>query len=606
MKPEVHMGAKIRSILEKPYFPIVAAIIGVALLLPSLDEGLFWDDLYHKSVLTGQNTFAEKKVASFSAMFSFLSGKPEQVKTYIDMGFIPWWTDDGLKINFWRPVTELTHILDYKLWPETPWMMHLQNLLWLCLILIVMSILYKRINGNGWVAGFAILLFALHSSNTIPISWLASRNSALATFFGFCTILTHDYRYKNNWKSGVIIAPILLGLSLLSAESGVSTCAFLFSYIVFIEKNNFKDKIISLLPYTLVVILWWTFYNLFDYGAVGSGFYINPGETPFKFMKVAFQRWPLLFLAQFLGPSSGVLITFSEFVAKRIIIFGYLFIPFFIYLIYPVLKTDRKARFWILGFALSILPLCSSNFDARHLVLSSIGGLGVISLFFQYRLEQPELFSKIFGLKIVSLVFIVFFILNNIVFSPLVKLRMSEPKAFTEPVIDAQVNNRHLTVKKHNQILIAINQPGSLFSFPYIIALQKFSKKEYSAKYFRILANTISDLTIKRTDDRTLEIFAGKGYYSSKGLDLLLGSNPLKIGQEITLTDLTIKILSVIKNGIPQNVKFTFEKPLEDSDYKFVCWRNMEYEQYKLPEIGETDFLPEFNMAEIYKNKMAK
>jgi len=252
------MGAKIKLILEKPYFPIVAAFIGVALLLPSLDEGLFWDDLYHKAVLTGQKIVidTEKRTASLTSMFSIISGKPEEVETGKDMGFfLPWWTYDGLKMNFWRPVTELTHILDYKLWPETPWMMHLHSLLWYFLTLIVVSILYKRINGNGWVAGFAILLFALDSSHGLPVSWIANRNSVLATFFGFCTILSHDYRYKNNWNPGFIVTPILLGFSLLSTELGVTTCAFLFSYIVFIEKNNLKEKIKSLLPYTLVAIL---------------------------------------------------------------------------------------------------------------------------------------------------------------------------------------------------------------------------------------------------------------------------------------------------------------------------------------------------------------
>lgn len=595
------MGAKIRSILEKSYFPIVAAIIGVALLLPSLDEGLFWDDLFHKAVLTGQQTFMvkEKKAASFTAMFSFISGKPEQVEAVKDMGVFPWWTYDELKITFWRPVTELTHILDYKLWPKTPWMMHLQNLLWLFLILIVVSILYKRINGNGWVAGFAILLFALDNSHGLPVSWIANRNSALATFFGFCTILSHDYRYKNNWKPGVIIAPILLGFSLLSAELGVSTCAFLFSYIVFIEKNNLKEKIISLLPYALVVILWRMFYNLFDYGVVGSGYYIDPVATPFNFIKAVFERWPLLFLAQFFGPSSSMF--FSESIVKKII-FAYLFIPFFLYLIYPVLKTDRNARFWILGFALSILPLCTSYPDNsnRILFLVSIGGFGVISLFFQYRLEQPELFSKNFGIKIISGSFIVFFILVHIVLSPFVKLKMSEVNDVLEPIIEAQVNNEHLTVKKDNQILIFINPAGNYLFLERIIQ-QKFSKEEFNSKYYRGLTGGWSDLTIKRTDDRTLEIFAEKGYFSSKGPDTLFRDNPMKIGQEVALTGLTVKILSLTKNGIPQNVKFTFEKPLEDPDYKFVCWKNMEYQPYKLPEIGETDFLPKFKMSELFK-----
>jgi hypothetical protein len=98
-----------------------------------------------------------------------------------------------------------------------------------------------------------------------------------------------------------------------------------------------------------------------------------------------------------------------------------------------------------------------------------------------------------------------------------------------------------------------------------------------------------------------LEIFAEKGYFSSKDIDTMYRNIPMKIGQEVTLTGLTVKILSLTKNGIPQNVKFTFEKSLEDSDYKFVYWKNMGYEPYEVPEIGETDFLPKFNVAALFK-----
>jgi hypothetical protein len=96
-----------------------------------------------------------------------------------------------------------------------------------------------------------------------------------------------------------------------------------------------------------------------------------------------------------------------------------------------------------------------------------------------------------------------------------------------------------------------------------------------------------------------LEIFAEKGYFSL--IDTLFRDSPMKIGQEVILTGLTVKILSLTNKGFPQNVKFTFEKPLEDSDYKFVCWKNMGYEPYVLPEIGETGFLPKFNMSELFK-----
>lgn len=33
----------------------------------------------------------------------------------MDMGGLPWWTVEGLKISFWRPFSSLTHYRDYLL-----------------------------------------------------------------------------------------------------------------------------------------------------------------------------------------------------------------------------------------------------------------------------------------------------------------------------------------------------------------------------------------------------------------------------------------------------------------------------------------------------------
>ena len=49
----------------------------------------------------------------------------------VDLGAMPWWVHPEIKISFFRPLTGLTHWFDYEFYPETPFLMHLQNLIWL-------------------------------------------------------------------------------------------------------------------------------------------------------------------------------------------------------------------------------------------------------------------------------------------------------------------------------------------------------------------------------------------------------------------------------------------------------------------------------------------
>ena len=44
----------------------------------------------------------------------------EQARAYMDAGMTGWWTDPNLVMAYFRPVTVLTHVVDYALWPDSP------------------------------------------------------------------------------------------------------------------------------------------------------------------------------------------------------------------------------------------------------------------------------------------------------------------------------------------------------------------------------------------------------------------------------------------------------------------------------------------------------
>jgi hypothetical protein len=132
----------------------------------------------------------------------------------------------------------------------------------------------------------------------------------------------------------------------------------------------------------------------------------------------------------------------------------------------------------------------------------------------------------------------------------------------------------------------------------------------------RVLASSTSAIELRRSDDRTLILKPELGFYPSprryspdglgqpaplvhgaymfQALDNLVRDNahPYSVGDKIEITDLTIEILKMNDEGKPAEVSFQFARPLEDSSFVWLGWKNWEYVPFKLPAVGETITLP--------------
>jgi len=89
----------------------------------------------------------------------FFNRNPQDMTLEKNYGMLPWWTPDDMKLGLWRPLTAFTHWLDYRLFPDSPMLMHAHNIAWFAAIVFLVTIIYRKLMGAGWVAGFAALLF---------------------------------------------------------------------------------------------------------------------------------------------------------------------------------------------------------------------------------------------------------------------------------------------------------------------------------------------------------------------------------------------------------------------------------------------------------------
>ena len=160
------MGERIVKWLSGRYLPIWVAGIGALLVLPSLGGGLILDDYHHYLVMRDPENLVQC-IRSRMDLFRFVDA-PEQIDQMVDVGLFPWWTGRDSKAAFWRPLSSLTHLLDYTLWPNSPPLMHLQSVLWYAALCASAALLYRGIFPVRWVAGLAAVLFAIDATHATP------------------------------------------------------------------------------------------------------------------------------------------------------------------------------------------------------------------------------------------------------------------------------------------------------------------------------------------------------------------------------------------------------------------------------------------------------
>ena len=323
----------------------MAALVGVALALPALRAGWFLDDHYHWLAMAGSRMLPEVFLSPMD-MFGFFDGDPERTRRGMDLGLAPWWTDPDIHAAFWRPMTVLTHWVDYELWPDAPGLSHAHSLAWFGALIGVVALLYRRLMGATWVAGLAALLWAIDDAHSAPAAWLANRNGLPAAFFGICALLAHHRWRRERRGSQACIAGGLLALSLLSGEAGIATCAYLAAYAAFLDRATWRRRVASLVPYLCIVLAWRVAWSGLGYGVSHLGLYVDPLGEPGRFLGAAIWRGPVLLLGQWALPPADVASLLSEQGRWLLALAGMIFLVVLTAMFFPLLRRDRTARFW--------------------------------------------------------------------------------------------------------------------------------------------------------------------------------------------------------------------------------------------------------------------
>ena len=602
-----------KGLLRHRHLPLVLSAAAVIMMLPALKMGLVMDDLgqripqlkpsqippgLYKTGLVPDDT------GKLSTVLFETFGFPRDrklAKIARDYGITPWWLSAEAKCALWRPFTAFTHWLDYRLFPDSPALMHAHNIVWFAAVVFLAAVIYRRIIGLTGIAALAALMFVLDANFYFPVMFVANRGFIIALCLGLLCFLMHHKWRSTGSTFAAILSLIFLSLSLLSNEAGVSTFAFILAYALVLDKALWSGRLLSLLPAILTIIVWRIVYQSLGYGVSGIGqAYLDPGHEPLKFLYHLPGYGIAVIAGQLSAVPPDVFLGVSSRYATVILIFYIGSAVAAIAVFLPVIIKDTMARFWFASMVFAAVPIVAAP-SGKNFGFVAIGAFGFIAVFAgdliknQTWLPAPRFYRCLAW--ILCIILLVAHIpsaaLSRFAASraaPVILHTAANPGGFN----DVQLSN--------NSEVVIVNTPCQL----------SVCAMPYNAAYYgrpipqsiHALACAYTALEITRTDDKTLVVKSKESNiftsnqssplhfsHAFANMDsLFFAPKMFEKNRRFVLEGMTVEILALDDNHLPKELAFTFDVPLEDKDFCWLRfdWKTFTYEPFTLPAPGQT------------------
>lgn len=569
-------------------FPWRLVGVGALLCLPAPWVGLQLDDFPQRMIMLGK---ASADLPPLE-VFSTLDGSPERSARFVEEGFLPWWTPAEARFRFLRPLAAASMWLDYQLWPASPWLMHVVSLGWYALLVLVAAVAYRRFLGAGWVAGLAALLFAVDDAHGTVVGWLANRNALLASTAALAALVTYDRARRDGSRWAAVLTPFLVLAALLSGEIGLGVVAYLGAYALFFEQGKFRARLAALLPSALAVLAWLAVYIAGGYGVSGSGFYLDPLSRPLAFLAALATRIPLLLFGQFSPVPVDAVAVVPPAQALGLTVLALAALVPGILLFAPLLRLDRRARFFAAGMIAAAVPVAATLPASRLLFLAGFGGMGLTAQLLAGFWDREEWLPASNVWRRFASVAVVLLILTHLVLAPLLlPLTTFSMRSYGDASI-AAIGALPVEVVDPARDLILLNAPDSLTYTSYANAIRDAAGLPLAKRVLGLTGGPTA-LEVRRRAEKELEIFAADGLLNGPIGKLFRPlDQPFVQGEVRELSLFRVEVLTGGTATGPVRLLFTFRKPLEDPTLAFAAYEGTGFRPFTPPSVGETMTLP--------------
>lgn len=589
------------SALARPRASALIVLLATVLPLPALFVGWESDDFVHKLVLQYPDkagALGLPNTPTPGGMFHNLDGGQGMVQRAVDQGLLPWWTHPEVKASFLRPLTFATHWLDYRLWPESPLLMHAHSLGWYVLLVVAVVRFFRRCSGGMAWGTLAALLYAIDDTHATPIGWIANRNAVLATFFGVLSL--HAYiggctsgpseggrstdRSTSVWRPASWTALWLL-MALLCGEVGAATWAYLLAGVLLLDRRPWSRRMAALLPAVLVSGIWLIAWKTGGYGTHAVGMYTDPFAQPFTFLQEVAMRLPVLLLAALALPPADTFLVLPPAGNLAYSAVAAILIVGFAAWTGQRLWQDRMSRFFIVGALVSALPPCAVTPSDRSLMFVGLGVMGLVTRIIHLVAAGEWDVRHGAGIRRLAAFLLFFHLVAAGIALPFRAYIPLGPRWLTQQFdvpLDLVPHDAGVTV-------VVVNN-ASAFNVGHLP--MRVALKGGSPPRMRVLAPSLSGVRLERLDEHTLQV-SPYGPFLYPPIDRVFRGEdvPLRTGETVSLKGMTV-LVDEVTGYAAASYRVRFDVPLEDSSLVWIRWENGTFARTQPPVAGQPVTLP--------------
>ena len=142
--------------------------------------------------------------------------------------------------RFYRPLPNITFLIDRSLWGQNASGYHLFNILFHTLSTITVFYIARNLFGSFYAGAAATLLFAVHPIHTEMVAWINGRNNTISGFFYLLTFYYYIRFRRLGTKSALTASLIAFSCSLLSKEYALTFPMIILLYEISYTENRVK------------------------------------------------------------------------------------------------------------------------------------------------------------------------------------------------------------------------------------------------------------------------------------------------------------------------------------------------------------------------------
>jgi hypothetical protein len=582
--PERAGGTYPVGVLRFPRVYFLVALLAVVLPAPSLFADFYCDDTAFVLRLDGV-AFTPNE-GPFS-LYDFASGAADQRARLVDSGALPWWTEDGLRLAFCRPLSSALLWVDHAIGGRHPLVYHLHSIAWYVLAVLAAAHLFRRLLRER-EAALASLLFAVSSAHWMLAAWPSARHVAVSGVFALAAIGLHvDARERR----GALLSLPALGcaaVALAGGETALGAFAYVFAYEALGAVQPFARRARALAPWAVLFLAYAVLYRAAGFGVRASALYVDPVGDPAGYLAALPGRLAVLVDGALVGVPSELTVLDPR--AVRVLaalgITAAVALGFLLRRALRVIDDEnRRPLRWLLGGAvLAVLPGAASIPGDRVLFLPNVGVAAALSLVLLHAGKRGT-GSSLAALPARAGVGV--FALLHAVFSPLLFLVGSANLASTSHTAMRAATAADIPARPDLRVF-GIGLSDALVGMYLGGSLGLAPRPEPRPRMVHLLSMAPHDHRVKRTDERTLEIAIDGGTVFDGPFSMVVRSAGAKLhaGDVVPFGTSTVRILDD-DAGSPTRFAVSFDRPLDDPSIVFGVWEKGGLRTLAPPAVGE-------------------